>query len=244
MADVSLAIKPLDLANLLTNAVEISKEAARIEAPAAILLAYQPSPDGKVGQLYSYGCGRYAAGRTRATLDGLPSSEAMSVSITREHAEELASALRKTSRAAEVRVGLMMTEVAVERVNPETGGASWGNLAVSYKDDYLAVLHDADPHGRFENIWSRVDDLAANAGDPIAGVTLMVGVLNRIQKIKGAGDVADLRTTPLPGVIAAKLGADCVLLLGEVNKQSFSRGGRYGDGLGKPVHLWAATTTS
>jgi hypothetical protein len=238
MADVSLAIKPLDLANLLTNAVEISKEAARIETPGAILLAYQPSPDGKVGQLYSYGCGRYAAGRTRATLDSLPSSEAMSVSLTREHAEELASALRKTSRAAESRVGVNLTDVAVERVNPETGGSSWGNLAVSYKDDYLAVLHDADPHGRFENIWSRIDDLAATAGDPVAGVALMVGVLNRIQKIKGAGDVADLRATPLPGVIAAKLGADCVLLLGEINKGSYASGGRYRDGPGRPDHLW------
>lgn len=239
MADVSLAIKPLDLANLLTNAVEISKEAARIETPGAILLAYQPSSDGKVGMLLSYGCGRYAAGRTRAILDGLPSSEAMSVSITREHAEELASALRKTSRAAEARVGVVMTETAVERINPETGGASWGNLAVSYKDDYLAVLHDADVHGKYDAIWARMDDLAAATGDPVTGVALMTQVVGRIGKMKGAvADVADLRTTPLPGVVAAKLGADCVLLLGEVNRGSFASGGRFGDGPGRPEHLW------
>lgn len=240
MADVSLAIKPLDLANLLTNAVEISKEAARIETPGVVLLAYQPSPDGKVGQLHSYGCGRYAAGRTRATLDGLPSGEAMSVSITREHAEELASALRKTSRAAEVRVGLMMTEQAVERVNPETGGASWGNLAVSYKDDYLAVLHDADPHGRFDAIWQQMDDLSAAAGELVTGMALMVGVVARLSKMKGAGDVADLRATPLPGVVACKMGADVVVLLGEVNRQVYTAGGRWGDGPGKPEHLWPA----
>ena len=238
MPDVNLAIKPLDLANLLTNAVEISKEAARIEAPKVVMLAYQTSPDGLVGQLYSYGCGRYAAGRTRATLDGLPSSEAMSMSLTREHAEELASALRKTSRAAEVRVGVSMTEAAVERINPETGAPSWGNLAVSFQDKYLAVLHDADPQGKYEQVWSRVDDLAATSGDPVAGVALMVGVLNRLVKMKGVGDVADLRATPLPGVVAAKLGADCVALLGEVNKGSFAAGGRHGDGPGSKEQLW------
>ena len=239
MTDVSLAIKPLDLANLLTNAVEISKESARIEVPSAILLAYQPSADGLAGSVLSYGCGRYAAGRTRAFLDGLPSSEAMSVSLTREHAEELASALRKTSRAQEVRVGVSMSDVAVERINPETGGASWGNLAISYQDKYLAVLHDADPNGKYDQIWSRMDDLAADAGSPVAGVALMTAVVGRLGKMKGnTADVADLRTTQLPGVVAAKLGADCVLLLGEVNKASYVAGGRFGDGPGAAEHLW------
>lgn len=239
MTDVSLAIKPLDLANLLTNAVEISKEAARIQTPQTVLLAYQPSADGLMGTLLSYGCGRYAAGRTRAHLDGLPSTEAMFVSITREHAEELASALRKTSRAQEVRVGVTISEVAVERINPETGGASWGNLAVSYRDKYLAVLHDADPTGKYDQIWQRIDDLAAVDGEAVANVALLTSVLSRLGKMKGAAsDVADLRTTQLPGVVAAKLGADCVVLLGEVNAGSFSTGGRFGDGPGAAEQLW------
>jgi hypothetical protein len=231
-------MKPIDLANMLTNAVEISKEAARIEAPQCILLAYQPSPDGLVGHVYAYGCGRYAAGRTRASLDGLPSSEAMSLSLTREHAEELSSALRKTSRAADARVSVTMSEDAVEGTHPETGAATWGNLAVGYANKYLTHLHDADPTGKYDQIWSRVDELAAATGDRVAGVTLMVGVLNRLMKCKGVGEVADIRVTPLPGVVAAKLGPDFVALLGEVNKQSFATGGKWGDGPGNPQQVW------
>lgn len=241
---LSFAMNPIDLANMLTNAVEISKEAPRIEHPESVLIAYQPSSDGLVGQVLVYGCGRYAAGRTMATLDGLPSSEAMSLSITREHAAELSSALRKTSRAADTRVSVDMSEVATEKVNPETGAPSWGNLAVGYQQNYLAVLHDADPHGKFDAIWARVDDLAATTGDRVAGVTLMVGVLNRVQKLKGVGEVADIRSTPLPGVVAARLGSNFVALLGEVNKGSFVAGGKWGDGPGNQSQVWPATTTS
>lgn len=245
MADeVSFAMNPIDLANMLTNAVEISKEAARIEHPESVLIAYQPSPDGLVGQVLVYGCGRYAAGRTMATLDGLPSAETMSLSITREHAAELSSALRKTSRAADTRVGVNMSDVAVERANPETGAPSWGNLSVGYKEKYLAVLHDADPHGKFDAIWTRVDDLAAAMGDRVAGVTLMAAVLNRLPKLKGVGEVADIRSTPLPGVVAAKLGSNFVALLGEVNKGSFISGGRHGDGPGNPQQVWPAATSN
>jgi hypothetical protein len=236
-------MNPITLANMLTNAVEISKEAARIEMPDSVLLAYQPSPDGTVGMLVVYGCGRYAAGRTVASLEGLPSSEAISLSITRDHAAELSSALRKTSRAADTRVGVALHEQPVEGVHPETGSPTWGNLVVAYGDKQLGHLHDSDPHGKYENTWARIDDLAAMIGDPIAGVALHVGVLNRVSKLKGVGEVADLRTTPLPGVVAAKLGAGFVALLGEVNRGSFVAGGRWGDGPGRAEQLWPTTTT-
>jgi hypothetical protein len=238
-SSVSFSINPITLANMLTNAVEISKETARIEHPQSLLLAYQPSPDGKVGQLLVYGCGRYAAGRTVASLEGLPSDEAISLSITRDHAAELSTALRKTSRAADTRVGVALHSEAVEGVHPETGAPTWGNLVVAYGDKQLGHLHDSDVHGKYDNVWQRVDDLAAATGDPIAGVALHVGVLNRVSKLKGVGEVADLRTTPLPGVIAAKLGTGFVALLGEVNKQAFISGGRHGEGPGTKEQVWS-----
>ena len=237
-------MNPITLANMLTNAVEISKEAARIEHPQSLLLAYQPSPDGTVGQLLVYGCGRYAAGRTVVSLEGLPSSEAISLSITRDHAAELSSALRKTSRAADTRVGVALHESPVEGVHPDTGAPTWGNLVVAYGDKQLGHLHDSDPHGKYDAIWSRVDDLAATTGDPVAGVVLHVGVLNRVSKMKGVGEVADLRTTPLTGVVAAKLGEGFVALLGEVNRGSYMVGGRFGDGPGRPEQLWPTTTSN
>lgn len=244
MTGVQLAISPIDLANLLSNAVEISKEAARIEHPPVVLVAYQPSPDGVVGTLYSYGCGRYAAGRTRAVLDGLPSAEAMSLSITRDHAAGLSSELRKLSRAAGTRVGVTMHDEPFEGVNPDTGKQSWGNFAISWQDKYLTHLHDADPHGKYDAIWQRVDELASPAGDPLPGLALQVGVLSRLTKMRAVGEIADLRSTPLPGVVAAKLGPDFVGLLGEVNRASFVAGGKWGNGPGSPEQLWAANTTS
>lgn len=238
LLSVSLAINPIELANALTNAVEISKESAKIEHPAVVMIAYQPSPDGSVGHVYVYGCGRYAAARTRVVLDGLPSTEAIGLSITREHASELSTELRKLSRAAGTRVGIGMYEEAVEGINPDTGVSSWGNLAVIWQEKYLTHLHDADSTGRYDNIWQRVDELAATPGDPLSGVTLQTLVLSRIGKCKGVGEVADLRATPLPGVIAAKLGANFVALLGEVNKGSFAAGGKWGGGPGTPDQLW------
>jgi hypothetical protein len=65
-------------------------------------------------------------------------------------------------------------------------------------------------------------------------------VLSRLTKLKGIGVVADIRTTQLPGVVAAKIGGDFVALLGEVNKQSFISGGRHGDGPGNPQLVWPA----
>ena len=241
MAGVSFSINPIALANLLTNAVEISKEAARVEHPDAILLAYQPNADSSAGMLLVYGCGRYAAGRGVAVIDGiLPSQESVSLSITRDHAAELSTALRKTSRAADTRVGVALHAEAVAGIHPETGAATWGNLVVAYGDKQLGHLHDADPSGKYDNIWSRVDDLAGEAGDSVAGTALMVGVLNRLSKLKGVGEVADIRSTPLPGCLAVKLGAGFVALLGEVNRGSYLRGGRFGDGPGTAEQLWPA----
>jgi len=241
---VSFAINPISLANMLTNAIEISKEGANIEGVDAILLAYQPAPDGLRGMVIVYGCGRYAAGRSTAYTEGLPSTEPASVSIARDYAAELSSQLRKTSRAADTRVGVAIHQQAVEGIHPETGSPTWGNLIVAYGDKQLGHLHDADVHGRYDQIWQRVDDLTSSDGDVVIGVTLQVGVLSRLPKLKGVGEIADIRTTPLPGVIAAKLGADYVALLGEVNKQSFLAGGRWGTGPGSPEQLWPATTSN
>lgn len=242
MADgVSFSINPITLANMLTNAVEISKEANGIETPDAVLLAYQPASDGLSGVLLVYGCGRYAAGRQMASIEGLlPSSESLSLSIGRDYAAELSSQLRKTSRAADTRIGVAMHSTAVEGLHPETGTSTWGNLVVTYGDKWLGHLHDADPSGKYDAIWARVDELAVVEGQQMPGVTLQTAVLGRIGKLKGVGLVADIRTTQLPGVVAAKLGSDYVALLGEVNQRSFATGGKWGDGPGTPSQVWPA----
>ena len=135
-----------------------------------------------------------------------------------------------------------MTEGAVEGVNPETGGPTWGNFSVGYNEKYLTHLHDSDPHGRYDKIWGRVDELASSTGDRVDGVALMVNVMARLGRCKGVGEIADLRATPLPGVVAAKLGENFVALLGEVNRDSFKSGGRWGTGPGTPEQLWPAAS--
>jgi len=238
MTSVSFSLNPITLANMLTNAVEISKEAARIDHPELVMLAYQPAADNSAGTLLAYSCGRYAASRGLLRLEGLPSSESISLSITRDHAAELSSALRKTSRAADTRVGVAMHAEPVSGVHPDTGAQTWGNLVVAYGDKQLGHLHDADPHGKFDGVWQRIDDLAGATGDPIAGLALHVGVLNRLSKIKGGGEVADIRSTPLAHCVAVKLGSGFVALLGEVNRGSYIVGGKHGDGPGGPEQLW------
>lgn len=240
MADsVSFAINPIVLANMLTNAVEISKEGANITGVGEILVAYQPSADGLVGEVFTYGCGRYAAARTATQLDGLPGGDAGSVSITREHAESLASTLRKTSRTATARVGVVISAEPVQVTDPETGKQSWGNLTVGYQSAYLACLFDSDSQGRLDAIWRRIDDLIADQpGDEHAHITLKVDVLSRLSKIRGGGLIADIRTTPMTGVAKIKLGSDVVALVGEVNRADYRSGGRWSDGPGNPSHLW------
>ena len=203
-----------------------------------VMIAYQPSPDGLVGHVYVYGCGRYAAARTKVVLENLPSPEAISLSITRDHAAELSSALRKLSRAAGTVVGVGMYAEAIEGHNPETGASSWGNLAVIWQEKYLTHLHDADVHGKYDNVWGRVDELASANGNELAAVALQVSVLSRVSKMKGAFEVADIRATPLPGVVAVKLGTNIVALLGEVNKAGFAAGGKWGNGPGGAEQLW------
>ncbi|MBT2587900.1 hypothetical protein [Arthrobacter sp. ISL-95] len=227
---------------MLTNAVEISKEAANIDHPKVVMIAYQPSSDGSKGEVYVYGCGRYAAGRTKAVLEGLPSSDALSASITRDHAAELSSVLRKQSRSASALIGVTMAEQAFEGKNPETGVSSWGSFAVMSGELYLTHLHDADASGKYDSIWTRVDDLASEPGDPLTALALQTNVLSRVGKVKGVGDAIDFRTTPLPGVIAAKLGANFVALLGEINRGSFATGGKWGNGPGTADQLWPAAS--
>lgn len=238
MPSVSFSLNPITLANLLTNAVEISKEAARVDHPPLVMLAYQPAADNSAGTLLAYSCGRYAASRGLLLLEGLPSGEAISLSITRDHAAELSTALRRTSRAADTRVGVAMHNEAVSGVHPETGATTWGNLVVAYGDKQLGHLHDADVHGKFDGAWQRIDDLASATGDKVAGLALHVGVLNRLSKLKGVGEVADIRSTPLAHCVAVKLGSGFVALLGEVNRGSFVSGGRHGDGPGSAEQLW------
>jgi hypothetical protein len=67
----------------------------------------------------------------------------------------------------------------------------------------------------------------------------MVGVLSRLGKVKGAGEIADIRTTAVPGVAKVKLGDDFVALLGEVNRVSYAAGGKWTDGPGRASHLWS-----
>jgi hypothetical protein len=115
---------------------------------------------------------------------------------------------------------------------------------VTYRDDVLAHLHDSDPQGKFDAIWQRMDELALNvdAGERMPNVALQVSVLSRLAKLRDVGDVADLRTTQVPGVAAAKLGENCVALLGEVNRASYVAGGRWTTGPGQPSHLWPAAS--
>lgn len=242
MTAVTFTIAPKDLADILANAVEISKEKGVDPLP-HILLSYQPHPNsGLVGVVTTYGVGRYAAGRAWTVLEGLPSKESASVCIDRDVAAELQSVLRKVLGGKKAQASVTISPDPMEVTVKDENGLpvqTTVNLLITSAGDTLADLLDTDPEGKADKWFDWVDDRIAEARGAAAGpMAFQTDVFARLNKIRCETSVVDLKSTGNPNLVAVALGAQFIAIMGNVSRQLYAAGGPNGDGPGSPSHLF------
>ena len=117
MADLHFEVRPIELADALYNAVELSGDHGGKPGCPHVLICYQPAPDGRVGIVVVYGASRLIAGRTTIVLDTLAPEDHVSVAIARDKADALQSALRGYGRAKSTRVGVRLSDEGFDVVD-------------------------------------------------------------------------------------------------------------------------------
>lgn len=239
-APVSFAIHPVDLADVLHNSVEISKEAKGIPNVPHVMLAYEPGAE--AGVVLGYGVGRYAGGRTAARLEGLPATESASVCIERDVAAALQSQVRKIKggKAARAHVTIYPEPTTIT-VKNEYGQEeqSTVNLVVTAGEDTLADLLDSDPDGTWDTAFDLLDDLLSAGVTPLdTPVAFSTDVFSRLGKIRADGPAIDLRRTKHERIVGVAIGSGFRGIIGDVDRETFAVGGPWGDGPGSPDHLF------
>lgn len=223
------------MADALSNAVAVSKELASIPSCPNIMLAYH------MGELFVYGVGRYAGGRTRVPID-MAVAGAETVTITRDQAEGLATALRKVLGGQAASVGVTMDAAPFPVTVKDEHGMpmqQWANFHVATSTEPLAAFMEADP----EDVWGWqfdvVDDVHTpdNADQPTP-VAFTLDIMARFSKLKGVGKVIDLRTTKQPQLVAVAVGPDFRGVVAAVDRELYARGGPGGGGPGSQDHLF------
>lgn len=213
----ALHVPPRAFADLLDNAVLVGKDKPGVSTNSHVAVMVRGST------LTAYGRGRYLAGRSMLPLDG--PSEPCTVTLLEDVAAELASMVRKVEG-----VGRKDTRVHVV-VND--------GLAVNAGDVALCDLEDEDPHGASAPLWTEIDAMLAKAETAEACEAFMFTkeMMQKISKLKGDADVVDLVRIG-GGTMAFRIGSTFQGLAEAVDRSSHAAGGRYGDGPGKPAHLW------
>ena len=218
-------IHPKALADSLANAVDIGKDKASLA-----LIYLRASGD----TLHVYGRGRYTAGRDSRpfTADEPQYGE---VVITEAEAEELASITRNVEGA-----GRKETLIGVEILERQT-------FKVEFGEEVLCDLPDADTEeqtfGMPDEVsdWEEVDEMLAEvakhpeATQPLA---FQKDVLARMNKIRADSNVMDIASHPHGHAAGIALGSTFRGLVAAVGRDGYKSGGKWGDGPGKPSHLW------
>ena len=213
MADLTFSVHPLDLANALFNAVEVSKDAGGRPGCPHVLIQYGPDEDYQAGQVLVYGIGRIVGGRTTLTLDTKAPEDYASVCIAREEAQDMQSMLRQVKGGKAARVSVRICEDGVETVDfDDEGEPDVGifHLFVTKADDEgpFIELAESDP----DDVWGRHLDLIDTilktaAGGPTGPVALSLEGMDRITALKGVGSkVMDIATTDRDHVVAIAVG--------------------------------------
>lgn len=212
MADLHFEVHPVDLANAIFNAVEVSKDAGGRPGCPHVLIEYGPDEMGERGLVNVYGIGRIAGGRTTLTLDTIAPDGFASVCISRERAQQLQSMLRSVGGGKAARVSARISEEGVESVDfdeegePEVG---FHNFIVSKGDDEpFAELIDSDPDREWERHLGLINKVLDATKGPLEGpVAFSLEAMDRITALKGLGSkVMDLAATDREMVVAVAAG--------------------------------------
>ena len=226
----TFTIHPKDLADLLSNAVDIGKDRPQVSVNSLILLRVTGD------WLWAYGRGRYSAGRDARELH-TDSPFAGELTLTESECEELATVLRGVEGS-----GRKGTTVTVSFSHREA-------LRITAGTDVLCELPDADPasstFGEPDEVsdWEEIDNLIAVIED--AALTSQRGpwavstdILTRLNKIRTTTHVADFATHPRGRIAGVALGSTFRAVVAGVGREGYSQGGAWGDGPGQADHLW------
>jgi hypothetical protein len=222
LADLSFGVRPIELADALYNAVELSGDHGGKPGCPHVLICYQPG-DG-VGVVVVYGASRLIAGRTTIILDTMAPEDHVSVAIARDKADALQSALRGYGRAKATRVGVRISDEGFDVVDfndEDEPVVTTVNLSVSKDDTEIAALADSDPECRFSGHFDLVDDYVA-AGSLAGPTAFMFEAVKRVTALKGLeSKVMDLATTSNPSIIALAAGPHFRGIIGELDREAY-----------------------
>lgn len=224
MSDLSFGVRPIELADALYNAVELSADHGGKPGCPHVLIAYQAAPDGVLGVVTVYGVSRLIGGRTTVVLDTQAPEDHAAVCIDRDKANELQSALRGYGRAKSTRVGVRISDEGFDVVDFDEDGVpvvATVNLAVSKDDTEIAALADSDPEGKFSGHFDMVDDYAGIG--PLSGPTaVLFEAVKRVTALKGLeAKVMDLAGTTRDHIVAIGAGPHFRGILGEIDRDVY-----------------------
>lgn len=222
MADLHFGVRPIELADALYNAVELSGDHGGKPGCPHVLICYQPA-DG-LGVVVVYGASRLIAGRTTIILDTMAPEDHVSVAIARDKADALQSALRGYGRGKSTRVGVRISDEGFDVVDfndEDEPVVTTVNLSVSKDDTEIAALADSDPDCRFSGHFDLVDDYVT-AGDLAGPTAFMFEAVKRVTALKGLeAKVMDLAATSNPKIIAVAAGPHFRGIIGELDRDTY-----------------------
>lgn len=228
MADLVFSIHPLDLANALFNAVEVSKDAGGRPGCPNVLIRYQPDEDYHSGLVVVYGIGRIVGGRTTLVLDTKAPEGEASVCITRERADQLQSMLRQVKGGKAARVSVRIIEEGIETVDFNEDGepeVDIHNVIVSKGEgEPMAELMDSDPEREWTRHFLLIDTILDSTRGPLEGpVAFSLEGMDRITALKGLGTkILDLAGTNREKVVAVAAGPTFRGIVGTIDRSIYT----------------------
>jgi hypothetical protein len=230
LSDLSFGVRPIELADALYNAVELSADHGGKPGCPHVLIAYQPDAGGVLGVVTVYGVSRLIGGRTTIILDTQAPEDYAAVAIDRDKAQELQSALRGYGRAKSTRVGVRISDDGFDVVDFDEDGdpvVVTVNLTVSKDDTEIAALADSDPGGAFSGHFDIVDDYLIGSGAPLLAPTLLTfDALRRLIGLKGLeAKAVDIAMTKREHILAIAAGPHFRGILGQLDRGVYADDG-------------------
>jgi hypothetical protein len=241
LADLHFTITPLALADALHNGAVLAQDAGGKPGVPHVLICYQDALDGAVGAVIVYGASRIVAGKTTAILDTKAPGDHASVCISRDHAEQIQSALRGYGRAKSTRVGVRISEEGYDTVEFDDDGepiVRTVNFSIQKDgEEPLAELADSDPGGQYTRYFDMVDDFLVGAGAPLSSpVLLNFDAVKRVLNLKGLeARAVDVAATSREHVLALAAGPHFRGILADMDRYAYAGPGP--DGVGRADHL-------
>lgn len=231
LSDLSFGVRPIELADALYNAVELSADAGGRPGCPHVLISYQPDAADTFGAVVVCGVSRIVAGKTTIILDEKAPDGYVSVAIHRDKAAEIQSALRGFGRGKATRVGVRMCEEGFDVVDFEDDEpvVRTVNLSISKgEDEPLAELADSDPEGKFNDHFDMVDDFLVGSGAPLLGPALLnFDALKRVINLKGLeARAVDIAMTRKAHVLALAAGPHFRGVIGVLDREVYADKGK------------------